>query len=130
MLSGGAAFDPGDIRGETHVFPMLDDATVTALASFDTPAGRAEGLLVFSQVGRFQNVFFFVAPAGTLEIEEAGMLVETVSGRLRAEVLRLGEELASPEQPSGGPPPPEPASPVEPDAQPEPPPDSSGEPEA
>jgi hypothetical protein len=87
-----------NLVGATRVFPDLGDGTVAAEASFDTRAGRADGLLVISRVSVFVNIVLIIAPEGQLDGDDLGPPVERAVARLEAEAERLRDEGWLPER--------------------------------
>ena len=78
-------------------FPDLGSDTVATQASFDTAAGRAEGLLVVSQVSVFINFLWISTPEGMLDGADVGALTMSAISRLEAETERVRDQGGLPE---------------------------------
>jgi hypothetical protein len=122
FLETGAGIEVSNVRGETLSPAEAEGTAVIARAEFDTEAGAAEGIFSFVRVGPFHNAIFLIAPAGKLQLEDAGPLVDAVDERL-AQYVRThpGPPTGPPPapQPPAGPPDPDP-TPIEPPAPAEP----------
>lgn len=97
-LQNSLELEVENLVGMTRVFPDLGDGTVAVEASFDTPAGRADGMLVISRVSAFVNILLIITPEGLLEGDDLGPLVEKTVARLEAETARLRDEGWLPER--------------------------------
>ena len=93
IVRQGAGFDPRNLRGQTLLQPELGDDSVIASASFDTPAGPADGIFLFIRVGRLHSGIFLIGPRGKLDLEDSKSLVAALVGRMvAAEEALAGSE--------------------------------------
>jgi hypothetical protein len=84
--------EPQGLVGATETFADRGDGTVSAIASFDTRAGAAEGVVVITRVGFFHNILVVVTPENQLELDDVYPLVDSAVVRLQAEATRLRAE--------------------------------------